>query len=57
MFIHDFDLVASITSPHPDILDVPITELLDAMQRRLDHLKTNHAEAEQAFGHVGTCDA
>jgi hypothetical protein len=57
MFIHDFDLLVEVKSPHADPLDVPIVELLEAMQLRLDRLKANHEEAEQAFGHAGTYDA
>lgn len=53
-YIHDFDLVIAIKTEIENLEDVPIEQLIDAAQKRLDSIKRNPVEAREAFGHVQT---
>jgi hypothetical protein len=55
-FIHDFDLMASLTSDIEDFTKLPPEMVIKAMRDRLDAIAANPSEILEAFGHVATND-
>lgn len=45
-----FDVAFSIDHDQDDPYDIPVRELIDAMQRRVNELRTLGGEAIEAFG-------
>ena len=53
-YLHDFDLMFSVTSEHEDPDDIDLTVLLEACSKRLFSLRKE--EIREAFGHVSTVE-
>jgi hypothetical protein len=53
----DWDVVFSLETEYEDPEKIPVEDLLDAAQKRIDYLKLNPDEALEAFGLVASFDA
>jgi hypothetical protein len=50
---HMLDVAFTIETPIKDWRQIPVMDLIDALQRRVDYLKT-YEGAEEAFGYSDT---
>lgn len=48
-----FDVGFTIVHNYEDPYDIPVSELIDALQKRIAHLKSHPSDAKEAFG---VCD-
>jgi hypothetical protein len=49
-----FDVAFTVEHDHDNPEEVPVPELIAALERRLVYLKANPIEAVEAFGHSDT---
>jgi hypothetical protein len=55
-YSHAFDVAFQLTNHHEDPNDTPLSDLLDAMQKRLDTLREAGDSARAAFGAYDSCE-
>lgn len=51
---HLLDMAFTVISDVEDVQDIPISTLLDGIQRRLDYLRANPGEVVEVIGHCDT---
>lgn len=53
-YIHDFDIMFCVENDSEDPESVTVDQLLEALQKRVDTIKSNRDEVREAVGHVTT---
>lgn len=51
---HDFDVIFTVKTVEKNWRNIPTSHLLRALEERVRYLRAHPADADEAFGHVGS---